>query len=284
MIIQKSFEKENGKLYLVATPIGNLGDMSLRGLETLKNVDFIACEDTRVTIKLLNYYEIKKPLISYHEHNKYEAGVGIINKLSEGSSVALVSDAGTPCISDPGYEIVLLAIENNIDVVPIPGANAALSALITSGIAPQPFTFFGFLDHKKTIKKTQLEELKYHPYTMIFYESPHRFKETVSLMSEIFGERKCAIIRELTKKFEEIYRGLINDANLYYEDIKGEIVIIVEANTHPQVPDNSILEMDIIEHVNYYMDIGLTKNEAIKRVATDRKVAKRFAHLRCRRV
>ncbi|HEY8363950.1 MAG TPA: 16S rRNA (cytidine(1402)-2'-O)-methyltransferase [Haloplasmataceae bacterium] len=275
MIIQKSFANNNAKLYLVATPIGNLGDISFRALETLKMVDYIACEDTRVTLKLLNYYEIKKPLISYHEHNKYEAGIGLINKILEGSNIALVSDAGTPCISDPGHEVVRLAIENNIDVVPIPGASALISALICSGLAPQPFTFFGFLSHKKQEKRKQLEEIKYHPYTMIFYESPHRFKETINLMSEIFEERGCAIVREITKRYEEIYRGLINDVNSYYEDIKGEIVIIVEANTHPQSPDNSLLEMDIIDQVNYYMEIGMTKNDAIKRVALERKVTKR---------
>lgn len=275
MILQRSFARENAKLYLVATPIGNLGDISFRALEVLKMVDYIACEDTRVTLKLLNYYEIKKPLISYHEHNKYQAGLGLIDKILKGSNIALVSDAGTPCISDPGHEVVKLAIENDIDVVPIPGASALLSALIISGLAPQPFTFFGFLDHKKQEKRKQLEEIKYHPYTMIFYESPHRFKETISLMSEIFEERSCAIVREITKKFEEVYRGLINDVNSYYEDIKGEIVIIVEANTHPQSPNNSLLEMDIIDHVNYYMEIGLTKNDAIRRVALERKQAKR---------
>jgi len=275
MNIQKSFEKENAKLYLVATPIGNLGDITFRALETLKMVDYIACEDTRVTIKLLNYYEIKKPLISYHEHNKYETGTNLINKMLEGKSIALVSDAGTPCISDPGYEMVRMAIDNNIDVVPIPGASATISALICSGIAPQPFTFFGFLEHKKQSKKKQLQELKFHPYTMVFYESPHRFKETITLMSEIFEERSCAIMREITKRFEEVYRGLINDVNSYYEEIRGEIVIVVEANTHPQHPDDSLLELDVIEHVNYYMEIGLSKNDAIKKVAVDRNVAKR---------
>ncbi len=275
MNIQKSFEKDNAKLYLVPTPIGNLGDITLRALETLKSVDYIACEDTRVTIKLLNYYEIKKPLISYHEHNKFDAGIAIINKIIEGSNVALVSDAGTPCISDPGYEMVRLAIEKEIDVVPIPGPSAAISALICSGIAPHPFTFMGFLDHKKSAKKRQLEEIKYHPYTMIFYESPHRFNETITLMSEIFEERNCAIVREISKRFEEVYRGLINDVNSYYEEIRGEIVIVVEGNAHPQHLDNSLLEMDVIEHVNYYMEIGLSKNDAIKRVALERKVAKR---------
>lgn len=277
MLIQKSFSNDHAKLYLVATPIGNLGDITFRAIETLKMVDYIACEDTRVTLKLLNHFGIKKPLISYHEHNKMTAGTGILNKLQEGYSVALVSDAGTPCISDPGHEIVRLAIDNDIDVVPIPGASAVITALITSGIAPQPFTFFGFLDHKKSEKRKQLEALKYHPYTMVFYESPHRFRETIELMGEVFGERTVAICRELTKKFEEIYRGLVNDVNAYYEQIKGEIVIVVEANQHPQVPNNSLLEeMDIMEHVDYYMnEFGLSKSEAIKRVADDRGVAKR---------
>jgi 16S rRNA (cytidine1402-2'-O)-methyltransferase len=276
MRIQKSFASDTAKLYLVATPIGNLRDITLRGLETLKEVDYIACEDTRVTIKLLNHYEISKPLISYHEHNKYDAGYGIIHKLQLGKSVALVSDAGTPCISDPGYEIVKMAIEQDIPVVSIPGASAVLAALITSGIAPQPFTFYGFLDHKKSARKKQLEALKYHPYTLVFYESPHRFRDTIEIMSEVFGERSVAICREISKKFEEIYRGLVNDVNSYYETIKGEIVIIIEANTHPQVPNNSLLEMDIIEHVDYYIEeFGLSKIDAIKQVATERSVAKR---------
>lgn len=276
MRIQKSFNEENAKLYLVATPIGNLGDITLRALEILKEVDYIACEDTRVTVKLLNHYDIKKPLISYHEHNKYDAGVGILNKLCDGHSVALVSDAGTPCISDPGYEIIRMAIEREIPIVSIPGASAVLAAIITSGLAPQPFTFFGFLEHKKSARKKQLEELKYHPYTMVFYESPHRFKETIDMMSEVFGERHVSIAREITKKFEEVYRGLVNDVNSYYETIKGEIVIVVEANTHPQVPDNSLLEMDVIEHVDHYIEeFGLTKNEAIKKVAVERNVSKR---------
>jgi 16S rRNA (cytidine1402-2'-O)-methyltransferase len=276
MRIQKSFANDNAKLYLVATPIGNLGDITLRAIEILKEVDYIACEDTRVTIKLLNHFEIKKPMISYHDHNKYNAGVGILKKLQDGESVALVSDAGTPCISDPGYEIVRMAIENDIDVVSIPGASAGIAALITSGLAPQPFTFYGFLDHKKSARKKQLEELKYHPYTLIFYESPHRFRDTIDMMSEIFGERSVAICREISKKFEEVYRGLVNDVNAYYETIKGEIVIIVEANMHPQEPDNSLMEMGIIEHVDYYMEeFGLSKNDAIKKVAFDRKVAKR---------
>lgn len=276
MRIQKSFLTDGAKLYLVATPIGNLGDITLRAIETLKEVDFIACEDTRVTLKLLNHLGISKPLISYHEHNKYESGLGILQKLQEGKSVALVSDAGTPCISDPGHEIVRMAIEQDIPVISIPGPSALISALITSGLAPQPFTFFGFLEHKKSARRKQIEALKYHPYTMIFYESPHRFRETIEMMSEIFGERSCAICREISKKFEEIYRGLIQDVNAYYETIKGEVVIIVEANTHPQVPNNDLLEMDIIEHVDYYIEeLGMSKAEAIKQVAVDRQVTKR---------
>ncbi len=276
MLIQKSYENMNPKLYLVSTPIGNLGDITFRALEILRMVDYIACEDTRVTIKLLNYYDIKKPLISYHEHNKYESGINIINKIKLGNNVALVSDAGTPCISDPGYEIVKLAIENNIDVVPIPGPSALISALICSGLVPQPFTFLGFLDHRKQDKRKQLEELKYHPYTMIFYEAPHRFRETISIMSEVFGERSCAIVREISKRYEEVYRGLLNDVLSYYEDIKGEIVIIVEGTTHPQYPEEPLIEeMDIIEQVNHYVELGLSKSEAIKRVATERKLSKR---------
>lgn len=277
MLIQRSFSSDSAKLYLVATPIGNLDDITLRAIETLKMVDYIACEDTRVTLKLLNHLDIKKPLISYHEHNKETAGMGIIKKLQDGYNVALVSDAGTPCISDPGHELVRMAIDYGIDVVPVPGPSAVITALITSGIAPQPFTFIGFLDHRKSEKRKQLEALKYHPYTMVFYESPHRFRETIAMMSEIFGERTVAICRELTKKYEEIYRGLVNDVNAYYEEIKGEIVIVVEATEHPQVPNTTLLEeLAISEKVDYYMnELGLSKSEAIKRVAEETGLAKR---------
>lgn len=279
MAIQKSFVNDDAKLYLVATPIGNLSDITFRALEILNSVDYIACEDTRVTLKLLNHYEIKKPLISYHEHNKYETGIHILKKLQDGESIALVSDAGTPCISDPGHEIVRLAIDHGIDVVPIPGASAVISALITSGIAPQPFTFLGFLDHKKSARRKQLEALKYHPYTMVFYESPHRFRETIQLMSELYGERTVAICREITKKYEEVYRGLLNDVNAYYEQIKGEIVIVLESTTHPQILNNSLLEMNLPDHVDFYIaEYGMTKNDAIRQVADERNLAKRIVY------
>jgi 16S rRNA (cytidine1402-2'-O)-methyltransferase len=208
---QKSFENEaqKGILYLVPTPIGNLEDMSFRAVRILKEADLIAAEDTRNTKKLCNYFEIQTPVVSYHEHNKEASGEKLIHKIKDGMKIALVSDAGMPAISDPGYELVEAAISEKVTVVPLPGANAALPALIASGLICQPFYFFGFLNRSKREKKTELESLKKQTGTLVFYESPHRLKETLSSMYEILGNRKAAICRELTKKFEEFIRGTL---------------------------------------------------------------------------
>ena len=210
---QKSSQHENGScLYLVATPIGNLEDMTVRALRILKEVDVIAAEDTRNTKKLCNYFEISTPLVSYHEHNLEYGGEKLLGYLRDGKSVALVSDAGLPCISDPGADIVVKAIEEDFAVVPIPGANAALTALIASGLIPQPFYFFGFLNRNKKDRRAQLEKLARREETMVFYEAPHRLKETLKDLELVLGDRKITLARELTKKFEEFLRGSVSEA------------------------------------------------------------------------
>lgn len=274
MEIQKSFKQEGASLYLVATPIGNLGDMTPRCIETLKSVDLIAAEDTRHTKKLCHAFEIETPLTSYHEHNKDSKGNQIIALLEEGKNIALVSDAGLPCISDPGYEIVADAIKAGYAVVPIPGANAALSALIASGLVPQPFLFYGFLNRVKSKKKKELEDLKYQPFTTIYYESPHRIKETLQVMLEILGNRRVVIARELTKQYEEFIRGTIQEILEVADELRGEMVVIVEGTTEKKEEVVWWQDLDIIEHVNYYIEQGRSPNESIKRVAKERKLAK----------
>lgn len=271
MKIQKSFKDNDGKLYLVATPIGNLNDITLRGLEILKMVDVIACEDTRITIKLLNKFEINKKLISYHEHNKMVCGEKIINLLSEGKNVALVSDAGTPCISDPGYEIVKSSIENDFPVIPIPGASAVLSALVVSGLLPQPFTFIGFLERQKSKQAKQLEEYKYLKHSLIFYESPLRILSTLKNMIEVLGDRKIVVCREITKRYEEFIRGNISEILENIDAVKGEVVLIVDGSLEGNTEGDDWWEsLSIEDHVDKYINDGFKKIEAIKLAAKDR--------------
>lgn len=273
MQVQKSFRNDNPKLYLVSTPIGNLDDMTFRAITTLRSVDVIFAEDTRVSGKLLSHFEIKKTLESYHEHNKISRGDKIIEYLKNGKNVALISDAGMPCISDPGFEIVVKAIENEFDVVPIPGANAALSALIASGISPQQFLFYGFLDRNTNKKKKQLENLIFNPTTIIFYEAPHRIYDTLETIYNVFGNRYVVIAREITKKYEEFIRGKISDVIDQALDLKGEIVLIV-APTEENEENIWWRKFSIIEHIEFYMEDGNTNKEAIKQVAKDRGLAK----------
>lgn len=279
---QKSFEneKQKGILYLVPTPIGNLEDMSFRAIRMLKEADVIAAEDTRNTKKLCNYFEIQTPIVSYHEHNKESSGLKLIEKLKEGSKIALVSDAGMPTISDPGYELVSAAVEEGLTVVPLPGANAALTALIASGLSSQPFYFYGFLNRQKKEKKKELEQLKKQAATLIFYEAPHRLKETLVVMTEIFGDRKIVLCRELTKKFEEFIRGSLSEALEWAgrEEIRGEFCLIVEGAGNQDDADESGWweHLTIEEHVQYYMESqNLTSKEAIKQAAKDRGWQKR---------
>ena len=273
---QKSFENEKPTLYFVATPIGNLSEMTYRAVETLKNVNFIAAEDTRNTVKLLNHFEIDTKLISHHEHNLVTSIPKIIQLLEEGNDIALVSDAGYPAISDPGYELVKAAITKDINIVPISGANACLNALVVSGIAPQPFLFYGFLDHQDKKKKKELELLKKYQETIVFYEAPHRIKKTLKLMLDIFGNRHIALCREITKKHEEINRGTIEEILAVVDDMKGEMVIVVEGAT--EVEEDIVFEQSIEEHVNEYIEKGMSTKDAIKEVAKQRNVSKNVVY------
>ncbi|WP_442597340.1 16S rRNA (cytidine(1402)-2'-O)-methyltransferase [Neobacillus sp. D3-1R] len=279
---QKSFENENvkGILYLIPTPIGNLEDMSFRAIRLLKEADWIAAEDTRNTKKLCNYFEIETPIISYHEHNKQQSGHKIIEKLKEGAKIALVSDAGMPTISDPGYELVVSAIEEKLTVVPLPGANAALTALIASGIQTHPFYFYGFLERQKKTKKKELEQLATITATLILYESPHRLRETLEMLQEALGDRKIVLCRELTKKFEEFIRGSISEAIIWTSEgeIRGEFCIIIEgANEISEQTENTWWQaLTIDEHVEHYVSVkGMPSKEAIKLTAKDRGLQKR---------
>lgn len=276
---QKSFsEHETGALYLVPTPIGNLDDMTFRAIDTLKNADLIACEDTRHTIKLCNHFQIEAKLISYHEHSKQKREDELINELQAGKVIALVSDAGTPAISDPGYELAKRAIEEGIPVIPLPGANAGISALIASGLASRHFLFYGFLDRRKKEKRAELEKLTAYEMTLIFYEAPHRLKETLELMHEQWGERQISICRELTKRHEEFIRGTLSEALAWCEEgiVKGEFCLVVEGRTESLTDEGKWWEsLSVIQHVEHYIALNLTAKEAIKQVAVERELPKR---------
>lgn len=266
---QKSYDNKP-TLYLIATPIGNMEDITYRAINVLKNVSVIFSEDTRVTNQLLNYYNIKNKLISSHQYNEKDNIDKLLKYLNDGQDVGLVTDRGTPIISDPGYYLAKAAINNNYNVVSIPGATAFVSALITSNIDAQPFTFFGFLNSKSSKRRKELEELKNNKYTLIFYESPHRLIDTLNDMLKILGNRNISISREITKKFEEIYRGTISDIINELDVLKGEFVIVVEGNKDV----NDFSNLSILDHINLYIENGLDSKEAIKKVAHERKLNK----------
>ncbi len=266
---QKSYQT-TANLYLIPTPIGNLEDITIRSLNLLKEVDLILCEDTRVTANLLKKYEIKKKLISCHEYNEDKIKYDVVSYLKEGKKIGLVTDQGSPIISDPGFKVVEEVIKNNLGVIALPGATAFVPALISSGISPSKFLFYGFLNSKTNKQRQELENLKYLPYTIIFYESPHRIKETLQIIEEVFGNRKICLARELSKIYEEIYRGSIQDVIKEIENIKGEIVLVVDGNVEKIDYQN----IDIIEHINLYLDDGFSEKEAIKKVAKERNIAK----------
>ncbi|WP_027410117.1 16S rRNA (cytidine(1402)-2'-O)-methyltransferase [Anoxybacteroides tepidamans] len=281
---QKSFtgQSNGGILYIVPTPIGNLEDMTFRALRILKEVDFIAAEDTRQTKKLLRHFEIATPVISYHEHNKYTAGPKIVEWLQQGKNVALVSDAGMPAISDPGYELVVMVIKEHYTVVPLPGANAAVTALVASGLPTDHFYFFGFLDRGKKERKKQLEALRHIRDTLIFYEAPHRLEDTLLAMHEVLGERNIALCRELTKRFEEFVRGTISEVINWVkcEEIRGEFCIIVEGAKESEEDENTMdkwwQSLSVVEHVDYYInEKKWSSKEAVKQTAKDRNMSKR---------
>ena len=265
-----------GKLYLVATPIGNLEDITLRALRILKEVDLIAAEYTRHTLGLLNHFEISKPLMSYYKQNEKSKSEILINKLLDGQNIALVSDAGTPGISDPGEEIVKNAIENGIEIIPIPGACAFVNALIASGLSSKEFCFIGFLSAIKKDKKEKLEEIKYETRTLILYEAPHKLKATLEAVYEILGDRKIVLARELTKIHEEFIRDSVSNILNKIEEIKGEFVILIEGNSESK-KDVELSELNTIsleKHYEYYQNQGFDKKEIIKKIAKDRNTNK----------
>ena len=280
MLTQKSFSQSNeGRLYLVPTPIGNLEDMTFRAINILKDVDLILAEDTRNTQKLLNHFEIDTKQMSFHEHNTQQRIPTILKMLEDGQQIAQVSDAGMPSISDPGQELVKAAVSQHLNVVPLPGSNAGITALIASGLVPQPFTFYGFLSRKTKEQEEELEVLKNNPNTVIFYEAPHRLAKTVKQIGSSFGTtRKMVLARELTKRYEEFIRGSIEEVQQWIaeNEVRGEFVVMVEGNDHPQVTINNEWEsMTINEHVQKIIDDEQVKPTiAIKQVAKLRGLSK----------
>ena len=263
-----------GKLYIVATPIGNLEDITLRALRVLKEVDLIAAEDTRQTLKLLNHYEINKPLISYHRHNEETKSEILIEKLRKGENIALVSDAGTPGICDPGEEVIKKAIEDNIEVIPIPGACAMINALIVSGISTKEFEFLGFLPLNKKLRRQKLKEIENSSKTIIIYEAPHKMKTTLGDLKEILKDRKIVLARELTKIHEEFIRKSIDELLSEIDTIKGEMILIIEGNKIDTEECKNFDEISLEDHYKLYEEKGLNKKEIIKQIAKDRNVNK----------
>ena len=264
-----------GTLYLVATPIGNLDDITLRAINILKSVDFIAAEDTRHSLKLLNHLGISKPLISYHRHNEDIKSDLLINKLLDGKNIALITDAGTPGISDPGEEVVKQAIQSNIKIVPIPGACALVNALITSGLDTTEFLFLGFLHLNKKNRAEQLEKIKNSSSTAILYEAPHKLISTLKDLSEILDNRKIVLARELTKIHEEFVCGTATELLQKFENPKGEFVLVIEKSNLSETTNLDFLNsLSLEEHYDFYEKQGLEKNEIIKKIAKDRNVKK----------
>ncbi len=266
---QKSYDG-TPTVYLIPTPIGNMEDITLRALNILKSVDVIFSEDTRVTSILLKHYQIEKKLISSHQYNEAKNETKLLSYLEQGKMVGIVSDRGTPVISDPGYELARIAIQNGYNVVGLPGPTALIPALITSGIAPNPFLFYGFLNSKDSKRRKELESLKKIAATLIFYEAPHRLSKTLQDMFQILGNRRVSISREISKKYEEIYRETLENISGQVVDIKGEIVIIVEGNFQGETHDN----LTIIEHINLFLKEGMSVKDAIKQVAHERGIHK----------
>lgn len=263
-----------GNLYLVATPIGNLEDITLRAINVLNQVDIIAAEDTRHTLKLLNHLNIKKPLISYYKETEKIKSEILIEKLLSGKNIALVSDAGTPVISDPGEEIVKQCIEKNIKIIPIPGACAFINALICSGFNTREFIFIGFLPANNSDKKNKLEEIKDENKTLIFYEAPHKIKSTLEVMKEILGDRNIVLAREITKIHEEFIRGHISEVQEKINEARGEFVILIEGTNNKNAQKEFLNNLSLEEHYKYYLNKNLDKKEIIKKIAKDRKVSR----------
>ena len=270
----------SGKLYLCATPIGNLEDMTYRVVRTLQEVDLIAAEDTRNSIKLLNHFEIKTPMTSYHEYNKIEKGQRLVEKMQEGMNIALITDAGTPGISDPGEELVKMCYEAGVEVTSLPGAAACITALTLSGLSTRRFAFEAFLPADKKEKQEVLSELVNETRTIILYEAPHRLVRTLEELKDALGNRRISVCRELTKKHETCFRTTLEEAVSFYkeQDPKGECVILIEGRCREQMKQEKQEEwkmLSVKEHVDYYIDKGMDKKEAMKQAAKDRGVSKR---------
>lgn len=271
----------SGTLYLCATPIGNLEDMTFRVIRTLKEVDLIAAEDTRNSIKLLNHFEIQTPMTSYHEYNKYEKGRKLVEKLQDGMNIALITDAGTPGISDPGEELVKMCYEAGISVTSLPGAAACITALTLSGLSTRRFAFEAFLPTDKKEKELVLQEIERETRTIIMYEAPHRLLKTLKMLSERLGkERRITVCRELTKRHETTFATTLEEACAYYNEQppKGECVLVIEGRSREQIAQEEKAqweEMSIEEHMEHYLSQGIDKKEAMKKVAKDRGVSKR---------
>ena len=270
----------NGILYIVATPIGNLDDITLRALKILKEVDLIAAEDTRQTLKLLNHFEISKPLISYHRHNEDVKSNILIEKLKNGENIALVSDAGTPGICDPGEEVIKKSIEEGITVIPIPGACAMINALIASGLPTKEFNFLGFLPLNKKLRKEKLKEIENSEKTIIIYEAPHKMKTTLIDLKNILKNRKIVLARELTKIHEEFVRKDIDELLKEIDNLKGEMILIIEAKKIEDNSENELNNLSLEEHYKYYEKQGLDKKEIIKKIAKDRNVNKNAIYMK----
>lgn len=269
-----------GKLYLCATPIGNLEDMTFRVVRTLGEVDLIAAEDTRNSIKLLNHFQIKTPMTSYHEHNKIEKGKKLIEKLQDGMQIALITDAGTPGISDPGEELVKMCYESGIEVTSLPGAAACITALTLSGLSTRRFAFEAFLPTDKKEKQAILEEMVRETRTIVMYEAPHRLVKTLKELKEYLGNRRLTVCRELTKKHETAFSTNLEEAIAYYEVNvpKGECVLVIEGRSREELREEEVKkweEMTLVEHMAYYEKQGIARKDAMKMVAKDRGISKR---------
>ena len=266
---QKSYDGTNS-LYLIPTPVGNMDDITKRALDTLKMVDLILCEDTRVTSELLRKFNIKKKLIHCDDHNENDIKEKILEKLNDGLNIGLVTDRGTPIISDPGYKIVQFISKNGYNVISLPGPTACVPALTMSGINPAPFLFYGFLNSKESRRVKELESLKKIPYTIILYEAPHRIHDMLKSLLQVFGNRRIALCREISKKYEEVIRGTLEEVLEIADTLKGEMVVVVEGNLEQE----DFSTMTILEHINLYLEDGMTEKEAIKKVAVERDVPK----------
>lgn len=279
---QKTNDNERSKLYMIGVPIGNYDDITYRAVDTLKMVDVIYCEDTRVTLKLLNHFEISKPLKSYHTFNENEITDALLSQIKEGKNIAVVSDAGMPIISDPGFLAVREAIKSDVDVVVVPGPSAFVTALVGSGISSNRINFVGFLNSGDNKRKKELEKLKNLEETLILYESPHRIKETLEMLQEIMPSRHICLARELTKKYEEYLHGTPSEILEVIDEIKGEIVIIIEGATLKE-QKTGLINDTIGNHMKYYLSLGLEEKEAMKQVAKDRGVSKSLIYQELKR-